>query len=75
MADAAAPEQVSLLIKSSLTNRSDCSITVPLDSTIAELKDILHRDYEGNPAPSEQTVRRSPSRSCVPCKMSLLLSK
>lgn len=56
MADAAGPpEQVSLLVKSS-SNRSDCIMKVPLDSTIAELKEILHRDYEGNPAPSDQTV-------------------
>ena len=50
-------KQVALLIRNPQSHRADCNISVPLDSTIAQLKLILQQKYEGNPAPAEQTVR------------------
>ena len=50
-------KQVALLIRNPQSHRADFNISVPLDSTIAELKTILQQKYEGNPAPAEQTVR------------------
>ena len=52
-------KQVALLIRNPQSHRADCNISVPLDSTIGELKAILQQKYEGNPAPAEQTVRDS----------------
>ncbi len=49
-------QQVALLIRNPQSHRADCNISVPLDSTIAELKAILQQKYEGNPGPTEQTV-------------------
>ena len=61
----AVPEDVLVLIKST-TNRSDFSLLVPLNSTIADLKKLLHVQYEGNPAPADQTVRKPDINTC-PC--------
>ena len=49
-------EKVVLLIKSPMRLDSNFSITVSKDATIGDVQQLLFNQYEGHPAPSEQTV-------------------
>lgn len=54
---AAASGEAQFVIKNGSGSRPDVVIRAVLGGTVAELKAVIQRDYPGNPAPSEQTVR------------------
>lgn len=52
----AAPCEAQFVIKNGSGSRPDVPIKAQLGGTVAELKASIHREYPGNPTPSEQTV-------------------